>query len=343
MKKHIIQIFILILTFVIWWDFGFAADGKPDYWPTKGWRTSTPESQGIDSEKLVQMVKWIEDYHYSIDSITIIRNGYMILDIYFYPFRKGYKHIIFSCTKSITSTLIGIAIDKGYIEDEDQPLLKFFPERAVANLSNQKKAITLEHILTMTSGLNTKDNFSYRWDGLEKMKKSKDWIQYALDLPMADEPGNTFEYSNIGSFLLTAILQKTTKMNGFDFAKKYLFHPLGITNVTWWSSPQGISIGYSTMMLTPHDMAKIGFLYLNHGFWENKQIVSKEWVESATFGQVLTTLSQSEISDEYGYQFWVDSKGYYMAAGYGGQVIIVVPKKKHGHSNHEWWRAAWGN
>jgi len=132
----------------------------------------------------------------SIDSITVIKNGYLVLDIYFYPFQEDTAHIIHSCTKSIMSTLIGIAIDKGYIKDVNQGLLTFFPGISPSNMTASKKKITLENVLTMSTGLESMDSYKYKWAGLIKMEKSRDWTKYMLDLPMKEEPGKKFEYSN---------------------------------------------------------------------------------------------------------------------------------------------------
>ena len=132
------------------------------YWPTEGWRTSTPEEQGMESEKLVAMMNVIqsEEPSYNIDSITIIRNGYMIFDTTFYPFKPDTKHIIHSCTKSIVSALVGIAIEQGHIENVQQPILDFFPDRTAANLTTEKKTMTLEDFLMVTTLSPEGDSFS---------------------------------------------------------------------------------------------------------------------------------------------------------------------------------------
>jgi len=293
-----------------------------NYPPTKGWRVSSPEAQGMDAEKLNDMLEETLREKYGIDSITIIRNSYVVLDAYFYPFKKDAKHIVHSCTKSITSAAFGIAVDKGYIKNLDQPVFKIFPEKQFAHLDDSKKAITLKNLLTMTSGLKTEDSYIYRWRGLNEMVKAKDWVQFVLDRPMAEKPGMLFEYSNCVTFLLSAIIQKTTQMNTFDFIKKYLFGPLGISDVKWAASPNGISFGYGAMWLTPHDMAKIGWLYLNNGRWRDQQIISEKWVEDSTKKHVNATLF-----DGYGYQWWVSPDKFYAAVGHEGQFIFVIPKK----------------
>jgi len=296
----------------------------PAYWPTASWRTSTPEEQGMDSEKLADMLAYIQKQRYNIDSVTIIRNGYMVVDVTFFPFPPDSKHIVHSCTKSIVSALVGIAIDQGYIESVQQPVLDFFPERTAANLTADKEAMTLENVLTMATGLKCQDSYLYHWSGLEEMRQSPDWVQFMLDLPMAWEPGAKFEYCNGASFLLSAIIQETTGMTALKFAEQHLFAPLSISDVAWPSNPQGKTIGWGELRLRPHDMAKIGYLYLNEGLWDGEQVVSPAWVEASTRKHI----SAETLEDGYGYQWWVDDSGIYMALGYAGQYIVVVPEKE---------------
>jgi CubicO group peptidase (beta-lactamase class C family) len=292
------------------------------YWPTDGWRTSTAEAQGMDSEMLDEMVETIQEQGYGIDSVTVIRSGYMVADTTFHPFQPDSRHIIHSCTKSIISALIGIAIDEGYIANVDQPILDIFSERTVVNLDANKEAMTLEHVLMMASGLECRDSYLYRWRGLREMEQSDDWVQFMLDLPMAEPPGTRFEYCNGGSFLLSAIIQKTTGMSAAEFAEKHLFGPLGISDVVWPSNPDGITIGWGELRMRPHDMAKIGYLYLNQGQWDGEQIVPVDWVAASTRKHISATLQ-----DGYGYQWWVADPEVYMALGYAGQYIVVVPEK----------------
>jgi CubicO group peptidase (beta-lactamase class C family) len=277
----------------------------------------------MDSDLLSEMLGTIQEQNYEIDSVTIVRNGYIVADARIQPFRSTSKHNIFSCTKSVVSALIGIAIDQGYIEGLQQPVLSFFPQRTVANGDANKEAMTLEHLLTMTTGFRCQDSYLYRWTGLNQMRESEDWVQFVLDLPMDGEPGARFEYCNGASFLLSAIIQETTGMSALEFAEEHLFGPLGISDVDWSSNPQGISLGYSELRMHPHDMAKIGYLYLNDGRWDGEQIVPSEWVKASTRKYVSATLE-----DGYGYQWWVDDSGMYLALGYGGQFIFVIPEKE---------------
>lgn len=181
--------------------------------------------------------------------------------------------------------------------------------------------MTLKHLLTMTSGMNSRDSWKFNWWGLNQMRQSDDWTYYVLDLPMAEAPGVRFEYSNCASFLLSAIIQETAGTTAFAFAKEHLFGPLGISNVRWQASPQGINYGYSEIHMTPRDMAKIGYLYLNQGVWDNYQVIPAIWVEVSTSNHSPT------VGVEYGYQWWINSlQGYYNAMGYSGQKIYVIPE-----------------
>ncbi len=317
---------------------------SPDYWPTQAWRSSTPEAQGMDSGKLIEMLELVRNEEYAINSISIVRNGFLVVDAYFYPFQKNNPHFIASVTKSVTSALIGIAIQKGYIPSIHQPILDFFPEKSVDHWDEQKQRITLEHLLIMSSGLDTRDDEHDEFEGLAQMAESENWVQSILDRPMVEEPGTEFDYSNGVSHLLAAILYKTTKMTPLEFAKKHLFGPLGIRVTRWPSDPQGINWGFSHLQMAPYDMAKFGFLYLNHGRWEDQQIIPKAWVKNSTREHI-----SGFTYDKYGYQWWmgtglfymdvlwrlkwdlgwksVRSEQVYMAVGSFGQYIMVVPAK----------------
>ena len=260
--------------------------------------------------------------------VLVIRNGYMVLDAYSYPYDSEIPHHIDACTQSISSALVGIGIDKGYIKDESQPVLDFFPTRVAKNLDADKKSMSLENLLTMTTGLECRDPFLYLQSGMMDMiipaewRMSKDWVQFIIDLPMAASPGTRFQYCNGAPFLLSAILQEQTGMNALSFAEKHLFEPLGISEVGWPSNPQGITLGYGHLFMRPQDMAKIGYLYLNNGLWNDKQIISSKWIRASTRKYIDTTLLPG-----YGYHWWTASPDVYTAAGNKGQFIMVAPEK----------------
>jgi CubicO group peptidase (beta-lactamase class C family) len=290
------------------------------YWSTDEWRTADPEDVDIYSGPLDDMLEEIINRGIGVDSVTVVRNGYVVLDEYFSPY-EGEPHIIYSCTKSVVSTLIGIAIEEGYIESLDVRMLDLFPDRTAGNMSAWKEEMTLRDLLTMTAGFDARDSYLYEWEGLYTMHNRSDALQYVLDLPVIEEPGTRFEYTNGVSHLLSCIITETTGMSALEYGRERLFEPLGIHDVEWHNDSMGRNWGYSRIYITPHDMAKLGYLFLNGGQWDGTQIVPEEWVDEATTKHVDAT-----ILDGYGYQWWVSGNGYYSAVGHMGQFIHVVPE-----------------
>ena len=287
------------------------------YWPTQGWQTSTPEEQGLDSVKLAEMLQAIQKQNTQIDSLLVIRNGSVLLDAYFYnPYDGTFPHDLASVTKSFMTTLIGIAADQGKIQ-LDQPVVSFFPDRTIANLDARKEHVTVRHLAGMVNGFES-GCMGGDEATLDRMRSSSDWVQSALDRKMVQEPGISFCYDSPGMHLLSAILQESTGMTALEFARQNLLEPLGIREVIWESDPQGYNHGWGDLHLKPRDAAKLGYLWLNNGVWEGKQIVSAAWVEDAV-------KPHSETGqDDYGYGWWVSQDSYY-AMGRGGQAIKVVP------------------
>jgi CubicO group peptidase (beta-lactamase class C family) len=242
-----------------------------------------------------------------------------VTEAYLAPYDETTLHELRSCTKSFISALMGIAIEQGKIEGVDQLMLDYFPERTIENLDEAKQAITLDNLLTMSAG--------FDWPGgimepiMNDMAQSPDWLQFVLDRPIVTEPGTQFLYNSGGSNLLAAVIEEATGMSAVDYAQQNLFDPLGITQVEWAQDPQGHTSGGYGLRLAPRDMAKFGYLYLNNGLWDGKQIVPAEWTADSTTKHI----DADPLSDGYGYQWWVDKNGYYMALGYGGQYIIVKP------------------
>ncbi|MGD1082922.1 MAG: serine hydrolase, partial [Candidatus Sulfotelmatobacter sp.] len=195
------------------------------YWPTHGWRSSSPEAQGMDSAKLALAFDYVRLHEIPIHSLLIVRNGYVVLDAYFYPFQAGQVHDAASVTKSITSTLIGIAIAEHKLSSVQQPVLSLFPDRKVDNRDNRKDRITIEHLLSMTSGLDC--HVDHGEITLKEVMQSKNWVQFMLDLPMVAEPGSKFEYCSGGMHLLSGIISQSTGISALEFARRELFQPLG--------------------------------------------------------------------------------------------------------------------
>jgi CubicO group peptidase (beta-lactamase class C family) len=302
---------------------GCVATPKPEslYWPTEAWRTSTPEQQGIDSEALGQALDVIKEKGLPIHSLLIIRHGYIVLEAYFYPYDGRTLHSWASVTKSITSTLVGLAIDHEYIKGTGQRVIDFFPEYGNV-LPDAKKSIAVEHLLTMTAGLDC----GYRPGEIEalEMQRSEDFVAAVFNLPMRTKPGSEFSYCSGATHLLSAVLTRATGVSALDFGRLLLFEPLGIRDVIWPADPQGITYGWTDLRMHPRDMAKIGYLYLHEGRWRGWQILSPGWVRQSANRRVNVPKGDAD----YGYGWWIGPRnliGMYTAAGRGGQRVLVWP------------------
>lgn len=291
---------------------------EPDYWPTGGWRLTQPEQQGIDSAQLADGVRDIQEKHTAIDSLMIVRNGYVVLDANYSPYDGSFPHDLASVTKSVMTTLIGIAVDQGKIQ-LDQPMVSFFPNSSISNLDERKKSLTVRDLVSMRNGMES-GCFEGDEPTLDIIRASPDWVQAALDRKMVDQPGTRFCYDSPGMHLLSAILQEVTGMSAFEFAQQNLFEPLGISDVFWESDPPGYSHGWGDLHLKPGDAAKLGFLWLHKGSWDKMQIVSASWVSDSVRAH------SRMVGNEYGYGYgwWVTPFDYY-AMGREGQYIRIIP------------------
>lgn len=301
-----------------------------DYWPTDGWRISTPEEQGMDSEPLNDLMDRINESSIAVDSLLIARHGYLVFEKYPRPYYDNEsRHIIHSCTKSYTSALVSIAIEQGYINSTDDRLIDLLPNRTIANLDARKEAITLEHLLTMTSGLEW-DEWTHPYSSPQnshyQMWTASDQIQYILDQPMAANPGEVWTYNSGSSHLLGAIVSEATSRTLLDFALENLFTPLGISasDIFWPRDKQGYYLASGGALMVPLDMLKYGYLYLNNGTWDDEQIVPSDWVQRSS-----ETLITFNDYSGYSYQWWTyptDIVNVYAAVGYQGQFIFVIPE-----------------
>jgi CubicO group peptidase (beta-lactamase class C family) len=292
-------------------------------WPTMGWQTSTPEEQGMDSAALAKVVAY--GTNRSFDSLLIARHGKIVLDTYYAPYSADIPHIINSSTKAVIGTLAAMAMKEGLLDSMDHPMLDFFPERGIVVFDDRKKAITVQHLLDMTSGIDWREPTDGRPVTFFEMERSADWTKFILDRPMSNTPGDIFNYNSGNPQLLSAILSKLTGMSAEDYAKAKLFGPLGITDWNWRKDPQGVSTGGNGLALLPRDMAKIGYLYLRNGQWEDKTLVPRAFVERSSHATIDMNL-KFEPDFRYSNFFWaLPKRNVYMAIGYHCQVIMVFP------------------
>lgn len=299
-----------------------AAQAPTPVWPDPDWQHAPAEALGMDSRALSALVEY--GANAQMDSLIVTRHGKVVAEAYYAPFKAGMKHRINSATKGVVGILAGIAVGQGVLGSTDTPVLDFFPERKPAHLDDRKKAMTLQSLLDMTSGIDWKEPLSAAVpETLIAMRSSADWLQFILDRPMALQPGSAFNYNSGNSHLVSAILARKTGMSTQDFAAQQLFKPLRITDFRWSKDPQGVSIGGYGLYLHTSDMAKIGYLYLHRGAWNGAQVVPRAWVDRVFSASVpMAPAGSSRYAD-----FWwtLPERRAYMAVGFNRQIIMVLP------------------
>lgn len=327
MKRIItIIVFILLTTHTVAQS---AYSYKQPKETTDGWKTDHLRSQGIDSILIYNLFNQLTTVDHKIHSVLLIKNKKLVIEEYFNDHNQNKIHDLRSSTKSIRSILLGIAIDKGFINDINDPISKYLKKpKAKKNLDPRKEKITIKHLITMSSGLDCND-WNKKSKGQEdKVYKKKDWLQYTLDLPMINTPGELSNYCSMGVVLMVEVISQASGMSITEFADKYLFNPLGITNVKWGhTSNKKVIDSAKRLYLTSRDMAKIGQLVLNKGQWNSTRIISEKWITESTTPKV-------KISNiDYGYLWWnipfvLNNKkiNSITATGNGGQYIMIIPE-----------------
>ena len=335
-------------------------------WPTKGWPTSTPSAVGLDPRKLAEFDAELASGKYGyIDNMLIIRHGKVVYDrsykhdydsIYgeeakktgplnahdptgpynyfnswWHPFyRRGDLHTMQSVTKTVTSVVIGVATARKEFPELDTPILKFFDTTKVANIDDRKRRLTIRHLLTMTAGLDWNEDLPYNDpnNSASLMEASFDWVQFTIDKPTAHEPGAVFQYSSGVTQLLSHLFRVATGKDIEEYAAQHLFAPLGITHYYWKRSPSGLVDTEGGLYLKPHDLAKIGYLFLKNGVWDGKQIVQADWVKAS----VAPSVTASPDGVKYGFKWWLvpygdqGSRLAWAGSGFGGQLPVVLPE-----------------
>lgn len=330
----------------------------------KDWPKAAPATFGFNAEKLAAFDADLASGKYGlVDSMLVLRCGTSVYEktyahdygqIYgerakkegplnhdvhgpynyfsteFHPFYRGSDmHTMQSVSKTVTSITIGIAkMRNDFSVSLDTPILKYFDARKVANVDDRKKKITLRHLLTMSAGLEWHEDLAYDdpKNSADIMEASHDWVQYAIDQPMANEPGTKWVYSSGDTELLAHVFKKVTGKNVDEYAAEHLFKPLGM-RYFWKHTPTGIPDTEGGLYLSSHDLAKLGQLYLKGGMWEGKEIVSGSWIKES----VAAHLPVGQGNWKYGYLWWLQSFGSapddvaWEARGFGGQQLFVVP------------------
>ncbi|MEP7358170.1 MAG: serine hydrolase, partial [Anaerolineales bacterium] len=274
---------------------------------------SQPERQGIASPAILQFVEALDRQMHEMHSFMLLRHGQVVAEGWWSPYKSEDPHLLFSVSKSFTSTAVGLAVAEGRLSIDDR-VLSFFPDERPSEAHDFLAAMTVRHLLTMTTGhaVDTWPFLVARSDG--------DWIKAFLNVPIVHPPGTHFLYNTGASYILAAIVQQTTGMKLIDYLQPRLFDPLGIQRATWQESPQGIAVGGYGLSLTTENLARFGQLYLQKGRWGDRQILAEAWVEAATSAQGpgRNNDSHSDWAQGYGYQFWRCRHGAYQASGVFG-------------------------
>ena len=332
--------------------------------PSAAWVTSTPQAEGLDAARLAAFDAEIAAGKYGyVDSMLVIRHGKIVFERgykhdyakiyakeasepgplngsdptgpynYFNPwwhpyYRGGDLHTMQSVTKTVTSVVIGAAIARNEFPALDTPVLKYFDGAQVANVDDRKRRMTIRHLLTMTAGFDWDEDVPYAdpRNDCARMEASFDWVRYAIDRPMAQEPGSTFKYNSGATQLLAHIFRAATHQDIEEYAERHVFGPLGIDRYFWKRSPIGLVDTEGGLFLRPRDIAKILLLYARNGMWQGRRIVQPEWVK-----QSLAPSIAVGGGIQYGFKWWLypyaagDSRMVWGGSGFGGQRPLYFP------------------
>lgn len=281
---------------------------------------STPATQGIDPSAIVAFVDGIKENNLEVHSFILVRHGHQVAQGWWHPYRAELPHMLFSLSKSFTSTAVGLAVNEGLLSVEDY-VVDFFPEERPEQVGDNLAAMRVRHLLTMTTG--------HAEDTLNRTVRATDrnWVKAFLSLPVEHEPGAPFVYNSGATYMLSAIVQKLTGQPLVDYLRPRLFDPLGIDYAVWESCPMGINTGGWGLNITTDAIARFGQLYLQQGKWQGNQLIPADWVAAATSYQTPNQGDNPEWAQGYGYQFWMCRHNAYRGDGAFGQFCIVMPEQ----------------
>ena len=293
--------------------------------PQADFMRATPESQGIASQAIEAMLRDIRDAAADVHSMLVMRHGRLVFEHYFAPYSATTPHAMFSCSKTFTSMLVGIAQGKGLLSVRDR-VLSFFPEKNVAAPSDNLRAMTVEDLLMMGSG-NAKDTFPAMYGAMDQ--PDADFVSIFLNRPVEYRPGTHFVYNTGATYMLSAILTRVTGRTALELANEWLFGPMGIEGATWETCPRGICLGGTGLRITPRDMLKMGMLLLARGRWGDEQLIPADYVDAAQQKHIDNRSGDPGQDPNwaagYCYQMWRCCFDAYRADGMGGQFIVVKP------------------
>ncbi len=284
--------------------------------------TSTPEAQGVSSAGILAFIQALEEKLCGAHGFVLLRHGHKIASGWWHPYGPDYRHMLFSLSKSFTSTAVGLAVSEGRLTLDD-PVISLFPAEDLPKHPGKRwPEVKVRHLLSMSSG-HLKDTMERLWQ-----RRIFNWTKGILDQAIRCEPGSHFVYNNGATYLLAALVRQVTGENVVDYLKPRLFTPLGIVDPTWESCPRGISCGAWGLSLTTEEIARFGQLYLQKGRWGDRQLLPESWVEQATGIHIYQGGGpESDWSQGYGFQFWHCRHGAYRGDGAFGQFCLVMPEQ----------------
>ena len=279
------------------------------------------EELGISARNVIDFLDEMEAQSIELHSFMLVRHGHVAAEGWWEPYRPELPHMLFSLSKSFTSTAIGMAVQEGLLKLDD-PVISFFPDDLPDEISPNLAAMQIRHLLMMGTG--------HAADTTEALHEAEDgnWVKAFLKQPVEHEPGTFFFYNTGATYMLSAILQQASGQTLLEFLRPRLFEPLGIEHPTWETCPRGIHTGGYGLKITTEDIAKFGQLYLQKGLWYGRRLVEESWIEAAVSKQISNgDGGDSDWAQGYGYQFWRCRHGVYRGDGAFGQFCIVLPER----------------
>jgi len=283
---------------------------------------SSPEQQGISSTDLLAFIETADKEIDTMNSFMLVRHGHVVAEGWWAPYDRDTPHVLYSLSKSFTSTAVGLAIAEGKLSLDDQ-VIKFFPDEAPADPSENLRAMRVRDLLRMNTGNQSEAPIRVNFPSLQ----TETWVKTFLTHSVPFKPGTHFLYNSPATYMLSAIIQKVTGMTVLDYLRPRLFEPLGFKDPFWLSSPQGITAGAYGLSIRTEEIARFGELYLHKGMWNGKQLISAAWVEQATSVQTSNGSAPTSDWDQgYGYQFWRSRHNSFRGDGAFGQYCMVIPE-----------------